>query len=141
MAKNQAAETEETEGGPRSQMWKHEAMVEWLTKQTGVDMNTLSAAEVIAYAFAHRVAWRKSTQYRSLVDGRQAQVAQEREARAAERAQAAEARKAEREAAKAAKATKASKEPAKAAKATKGATKATKSGKGKGSKTEENPFD
>lgn len=112
-----AEETEEATG-PRSQMWKHEAMVEWVNEQEGVDLDTLSAAEIIAYAFAKRVAWRKSDVYQALVAGHSEVAAQEK-------AEAAEARKAEREAAKAAKAAEAAKAAPAAAKATK-ATKATK---------------
>jgi hypothetical protein len=54
-------------GGFRSQMWKHEAMVEWLNEQVGEDINDYSAAQIIALAFAQRVSWRKSDEYQELI--------------------------------------------------------------------------
>jgi hypothetical protein len=67
VAEPEPEEVEEEAGGFRSQMWKHEAMVEWLNAETGEDINELSAAEIIALAFARRVAWRKSEDYQTLV--------------------------------------------------------------------------
>lgn len=147
-----AEETEvEEEGGLRSQMWKHEAMVEWINDQDEVDLDTLSAADVIAYAFARRVAWRQSDVYKSLVAGRAEIVEAEKAERAKARDEAKEAKAAERAEAKAkkdaeakAKAAEAEKgkEPTKAAKATKAtkATKKTTGGKGAAA-SEDSPFE
>lgn len=142
-----ADEVEETEeeGGLRSQMYKHEAMVGWINEQDGVDLDTLSAAEIIAYAFARRVAWRKSDVYEALVAGHAGVVAQEkaerkaaREAAAKEKAEARAKEKAEKAAA-AEKAT-----PAKAAAAKAPAKKATAAKKAapakKAAKATEDPF-
>lgn len=61
--------TEEEEGGGfRSQMWKHEAMVEWLNAELGEDINEMSAAEIIALAFKLRVSWRRSQEYQDIVN-------------------------------------------------------------------------
>lgn len=139
--------TEAEEGGVRSQMWKHEAMVEWVNSESNVDLDAMSAAEVIAYAFAKRVAWRKSDTYRTLVDGHSESVAEakaaEKLARDEERAAKAEVKAAEKAAADAAAAEKA--EPQKATKATKAApvtpTPAkTTTRKGKAASTAESPF-
>jgi membrane protein involved in colicin uptake len=141
---NEVEETEE-EGGLRSQMYKHEAMVGWINEQDGVDLDSLSAAEIIAYAFARRVAWRKSDEYKTLVAGRSEVVAQEkaekkaaREALAKEKAEA----KAAEKAAKAEAAAKAT--PAKAAAAKAPAKKATPAKKApaakKAAKGTEDPF-
>lgn len=136
-----AEEQEEVEGGPRSQMWKHEAMVSWINKEFDVDLDKMSAAEVIAYAFAHRVAWRKSDTYKSLVAERADVVAAEKAERQAEKEAEREAKKEAKAAEKAAKAAKAEKAPA--AKATKApakkAAKSTKKG-GKAASTSEDPF-
>lgn len=139
----------EEESGPRSQMWKHEAMVAWINEQEGVDLDTLSAAEIIAYAFAKRVAWRKSSTYTDLVASHAAEAEEAKAARAAEREAAAAARKAEKEAAAKAKAEAAEaakdKEPAKATKATaakKGAAKkASGTAKKAAAKSDDSPFD
>lgn len=133
-------EVQEEEGGLRSQMWKHEAMVEWINSEEEVDLDTLSAAEVIAYAFARRVAWRKSEVYQNLVAERQTAAEAEKAAKAEAREAAAAARAEEKAAAKAAKAEKAEKgaAPAKAAKKATKATKATKKGAASGG--DENPF-
>lgn len=131
--------TEDTESA-RSQMWKHEAMVQWLESEHGADFDSMTAADVIAMAFAKRVEWRKSQTYADLLNDRAEVVAAEkvakaeqreavkaeraavREAEAAKKAAAKEAEAAERAAAKAAKAEQA---PAPATKATR-AAKATK---------------
>lgn len=124
-----ATEVEEA-SGPRSQMWKHEAMVDWINSYDEVDLDTLDAATIIAYAFARRVEWRASETYQELVAEHAAEAEAEKARKAAARKEAAAAAKAAAEAEaeadaapvkKAAKATKA----AKASKATK-ATKATK---------------
>lgn len=147
-------ETETTEGGLRSQMWKHDAMVEWINETEGVTLDEMTAGEIIAYAFAKRVAWRNSDTYQDLVTSHKAEAAEAAEARKAEREAAAEKRKAEKAAAKAAadaeaekaeKTTaKATKTPAKAtaAKATKTPAKATKTARKttKATGTEEDPF-
>lgn len=137
--------------GPRSQIWKHEAMVEWLTGEKGMPEDA-DAATVIAYAFAYRVEWRRTETYSGLVAEHAETAEAERAERTAAREQAAAERKAEREAAaaakaeaKAAEAAKAEAAPAKATKATKetakaAPAKATKSTK-KGASTEENPFE
>jgi hypothetical protein len=145
VADTETVEAEET-SGPRSQMWIHEGMVDWLQEEYEVDFDTLSPAEVIALAFARRNEWRRTETYAALKAGR----AEQREAEKAERAAAAEARKAERQAAaaakaEAAKAEKAAEKPAaKASKTTaKKATASTRKGrtaaKGKAS-TSEDPF-
>jgi hypothetical protein len=113
-------EVEET-SGPKSQSWKHEAMVDWINSTYGVDLDTLTAAEIVAYAFAYRNAWRATDTYRSLIDGRKGQAEAEkaerkaaRDAAAAERKAAAAAEKAAAKKAAPAKAA-AKKAPAKAA--------------------------
>lgn len=143
-----ADEVQEEEGGLRSQMWKHEAMVSWLNEQEGVDLDTLSAAEIIAYAFARRVEWRKSDTYRNLVASHATEAEAAREAKAAERAEAAAARKAAKEAEAAEKAAAketdaapskaAAKKAAAAAKPVAKAAKATK--KGTAASEDDSPF-
>jgi hypothetical protein len=141
-------EAEAEEVALRSQIWKHEAMVEWLNEQFEIDLDSLPAAEVIAYAFAKRVEWRKSNDYLSLVDDYRTETAQRKEQEAAAR----EAAKLEKEAEKAAEKAAAaeadedgdSEPPAKTGRAKKAAatpaapTKATR--KGKASAGEESPF-
>lgn len=119
------------EGGLRSQMWKHTAMVDFINERDGVTLDELSAADIIAYAFARRVEWRQSDTYRELVESHKATAQEEKAAKAEARAAAAAAKKAEQEAAKAAKAEAAEKAPAaaKATKATKTPAKATKATK------------
>lgn len=147
----ETVEAEATEeGGLRSQMWKHEAMVEWLNEQNEIDLNEMSAAEIIAYAFAQRVAWRKSDVYRNLVAGRAEAVEAERAEAAKAREEAKAAKAAEKAAAKAEKEAKAAEaakgtETAKATKATKGTAKAAPAKATRGSKkaaasSGENPF-
>lgn len=129
-----AEETEEELGYPsRSHMWKHEAMVEWINETEGIDLDTMSAAEIVSWAFAKRAAWRNSDKsgspYRKLLEGHKAEMEAEVEERKAARVAEREAKAAEREAAKAAKAAQAPAKaaaPAKATRATKGAAKATK---------------
>jgi hypothetical protein len=130
------AETEEEVGYPlRSHMWKHEAMVDWINETEGIDLDTMSAAEIVSWAFAKRAAWRNSAKsgspYRQLLEDHKAELEAEREERKAERAAEAEARKAaaaEAKAAKAATAKAAPTKPTRAPKATKTgpATKAAK---------------
>jgi hypothetical protein len=126
-----ADEVEEVEGtGLRSQMWKHEAMVEWLSevKEYG-DLSEWSPAEVIAIAFAHRNEWRRTDTYRNLVESHAAEAEEARAAKAAAREEEKAAKAAEREAAKA------EKEAAKAAAAEgKETAKATKPAAGKATK-------
>ena len=144
MAKAAAVETEvEEEGGLRSQMWKHEAMVDWINANDGVDLDTLSAADIIAYAFARRVEWRKSDTYRSLVEEYRQSAAEE----SAQRKAAAAAAKAERDAAKAAEAkatpapAKATKTAAKKAAATKATPAPKKATRAKSAASDDSPFD
>lgn len=129
------------ETASRSQMWKHEDAVAWLTEEGLINAKS-SQAEVVAAFAANRNRYRRTERYQNLEnpntaarEAAKAAKAQEREAKAAERAAAkeakakekaaaAEAKAAETAAAKAAKAEP-TKAPAKAAKATK-ATKATK---------------
>lgn len=54
MAKQAEAEVVEEEAGLRSRMFLHEALVEYINETYGVDLDTLSAAEVVAWAFAKR---------------------------------------------------------------------------------------
>lgn len=127
-AKTEAAATED-EGGLRSRMWLHEALVEYINDTYDVDLDKLSAAEVIAWAFAKR------NEFRGAGDDKRRKVYEQLVAsHAAEKpAKAAGATK------KAAKATKATK---KAAGATKKASprKATKKATAS-TATEESPFD
>lgn len=136
------AETEEEELGvpSRSHLWKHEAMVEWINQTEGIDLDSMaSAAEIIAWAFAKRAAWRNSAKsgspYRQLLEDHKLEAAAEREELKAERAAAREAAAAEKAKAKAAAAKEAPAKPtrapkaaktAPAAKATKAPTKAAK---------------
>jgi len=133
----------EEEGGLRSQMFKHEAQVDFINGKYGIDLDTMSAAEIIAYAYATRVEWRKTDTYRNLVESRKGEAAAEAAAKKAAAAAAREAKAAakatEAAAAPAQKATKAAatkKAPAKAAAPTK-ATRATK----KAAASADNPFD
>ncbi len=140
----QEPEVEEEEGGLRSQMFKHEAQVEWINGEYGINLDELSAAEIIAYAYATRVAWRKTDTYRGLVDARKVEAASEaaakkaaREAAAAAKAAAKAAEPAAAPAQKATKATAAKKAPAKAA----APTKATRAKKAAPAASGDNPFD
>lgn len=129
------AEEEVTEeGGLRSQMYKHEGQVAFINEKYDINLDELSAAEIIAYAYATRVEWRKTDTYKELISSHAEEAEKEREAKALARAEAAAAKKAEKEAEAAAKAEKAAaaeKAPAatKAAKATKTPAKATKATK------------
>lgn len=120
------AENEEVEEGvpSRSQIWKHEGMVEWLESVKEYDFSEAEPAEVIAAAFAHRVEWRRSEAYQNI-------VAEHQEAAEAARAERAAQREAEKEARQAAAAAKAAEKEAAekaktdgktTAKATKGTT-------------------
>jgi hypothetical protein len=142
-----AEEVAEEEAALRSQMWKLEAMVDWINETEGVELDTLSAAEIIAWANARRVAWRQTDTYRNLVAEHRTEAAAEataakaaakaeRDAKAAAKA-AAEAAKAAapapaKAAQKATKATAAKKAPAKAAAAKKAPAKKASS---------DNPFE
>lgn len=131
------------EGGvaTRSQMWKHEAMVEWLESEKGYELVGASPAEVIAAAFAHRVEWRKSDTYQDLVTQHAEAAEAAREERRQARELAAEQRAQERAAAKAEKeaASKSKTEGKATAKATK-ATKTTKKTTRKAAAPAEDPF-
>lgn len=124
-----AAEVEETveeeEGGLRSQLFKHEAQAEWINGEYGIDLDELPASEIIAYAYATRVAWRKTDTYKELVSehkGAAAEAAETKKIAAAAKAAEKAAAKAEAAAAKEA----VTEAPAPAKKATKAtATKAT----------------
>jgi membrane protein involved in colicin uptake len=144
--------TEETESASRSQMWIHEAMVEWLEGE-GNDLSSMSPAEVIAVAFAKRVAWRKSTTYAELkaahandAEKRKAEVLAERaaakEARDKAKAEKAEAKAAKLAADKAAKAeaAKAEKPAAAAKKTTAKKTAGRKPARSKTTDTSDDPF-
>lgn len=142
-----STEEEATNPTGRSQIYKHEALVAYLTDVVGIDVDSLSPAEVIAVAFAHRNAFRKSDTYRDAVAAYEAEAAERAEAKAAERQAEKEAREAERaekraakEAEKAEKAEKATKAPAK-----KAAAKKTPAGRrparGKAKATSEDPFE
>ena len=99
--------TEGESAGLRSQMWKHEDIVEWLTELGIIDERS-TQAEVIAAFAAKRNEYRRTDRYRALVDNHAEALSAEREERAAERAAAKEAKAAERAAAKEAKAAEAS---------------------------------
>jgi colicin import membrane protein len=150
--------TEETESASRSQMWIHEAMVEWLQTEEGggYDFSVLEEndpAEIIAVAFAKRVAWRKSTTYAELkaahandAEKRKAEVLAERaaakEARDKAKAEKAEAKAAKLAADKAAKAeaAKAEKPAAAAKKTTAKKTAGRKPARSKTTDTSDDPF-
>ncbi len=61
-------EAEETVPASRSRMWLHEGMKVWLDEQTGEDLDTYSAADIISLAFAKRNEWRDSDEYQELLD-------------------------------------------------------------------------
>lgn len=126
--------------GARSQTQIHQGQVDYVSETYGINLDELSAAEVISIAYATRNEWRGTDTYRELKDSVKAEAAEARESKAQERA----ARKAER-AAKAAEEG-AKEKPTKASKSAKKAEKdapkkATRGGKGKAASTEENPFD
>lgn len=148
---------EKTEEGTgiRSQMHIHEAMVPWLEAEYGIDMSELSVAEILAYGFAKRNAWRATETYAKVIEDHKAGAAEREAEAAAEKEAAKEAKKAEREAAAEAKATakaeaaaakkaeaEKAEKPAKATKAEKAAPAPAKAAKkaSKGAKTEEDPF-
>lgn len=93
--KEQAVEVEVEETprsrGARSQMEKHEALVKWIEETTGNDLSKMTPAEVMAQAFAHRTAWRKTDDYRELNDRLTAQRSAAAEARRAAREEKAKA--------------------------------------------------
>lgn len=84
-----ADEVTEEEGGLRSRMYLHEAFVEWANEEYGIDLDSLSAAEIIAWFAAKRNTWRKdeTSNYLATLD----QHASEKEDRDAARAAAREA--------------------------------------------------
>ncbi len=59
---------EEAVPASRSRTWLHEGMKAWLDEQTGDDIDTYTAADIIALAFAQRNAWRDSDEYQALLD-------------------------------------------------------------------------
>lgn len=61
-------EAEEAVPASRSRMWLHEGMKVWLDEQTGDDIDTYSAADIISLAFAKRNEWRDSDEYQALLD-------------------------------------------------------------------------
>lgn len=133
MAKAVEAEVED-EGGLRSQVWRHEAFVEWCNEQYDLNLDSLSAAEIIAWFAAKRNEFRKTDFYTETVAEHAAQVEAEKEAKAEARA-AAKAEKGDKPA------KKASAKKATAKKATK-ATKTVKKAVKKASKaSDDNPFD
>jgi hypothetical protein len=133
------ANTENTEvvestekSGPRSQMHIHEAQVAWIQSDKGVDLSTLSPAEVIAWAYATRVEWRSTDRYQTVkTEAREAAERERSERKAATEAARAEA-KAKRDAEAAEK--KAARE-AEAAKKADGKTEAKKATKKSTAKT------
>lgn len=141
-------EETETERTSRSQMFKHEDIVGFLTDE-GLITPQSSQAEVIAAFAANRNRYRRTDRYRNLVETHRSAGAEAVEARKAERAAAKAAKAEERAAAKEAKATEAAAAKAAAAAKETAATpeapaKATRKGKGKAAPvetTEDNPFE
>lgn len=138
-ARAKAVEVAEDEGGLRSRMYLHEALVEYVNETYGVDLDKLPAAEVVAWAFAKRNEFRGANDpkqrkaYEAILEERRGEAEAEKAERAALRAAAAK----EKKDAAPAKATKAPAKAAKAAKATKkAAAKKATAKKGGG----ENPF-
>ena len=119
----------DTEAMPvsRSQMHKHEDLVDYLTSEGHINPKS-TQAEVIAAAFANRNEYRSTDRYRNLVDTHRASAEQAKAQRAAEREAAKAQKAAEAEAAKTAepKATKAAASKAAPAKAAKAPAKAAK---------------
>lgn len=137
------ATTEAPATGPKSQIWKHAAMVEWLQRTKGMPSGA-DAATAISYAFANRVEWRQSEDYRTLVtnysDAADARKAEAKAAGEAERKAKADAKAADKAAADAAKAAATPAAEAKPVKATK-AKAATKTETAPAAEaTEEDPF-
>lgn len=100
----------------RSHLDKHQALADFIETKHGVNLASLSPAQIIGHAFANRNAFRKtSSEYKSVVAARGAAKAQ----KAAERTVA-------KKAAGATKATKAATKAAKAAAPAKRASRATK---------------
>lgn len=136
--KEQEMADTETVTVSRSQMWKHQDAVNWLTEQGLITPKSTQAETIAAFA-ANRNAYRKTAQYRSLVSGRAESTQAEKEAAKAVKAQAREAAKATKAAEKAAaapKPTKAATKAAPAKAATKAASKATKA-----ASKSDSPFD
>lgn len=117
-------EVEEYIPGTRSQDWLHNAHVEYIETEYGVNLSKSSPAEVISIAFATRREFRESEIY---ADAKSAAAEAKEEAKAAAAEARAEA-KAERERlkAEAAEAKAAAAEKAEKPAAKKGAAKATK---------------
>jgi hypothetical protein len=99
-------ETEE-ERASRSQMYKHEDIVAWLTEEGKLTAESTQAETIAAFA-ANRNAYRKTDRYRQLVashaESTEAQRAEAQAAREAAKAEKAAARQAEKEAKEAARA-------------------------------------
>lgn len=129
----QAAEPEVEEGGIRSRMYLHEALAGYIEATYDVELNSLTAPEIIAWAFAKRNEWRATDAYGDLKEAHAEEAA-------AAKAERAAARAAKPKAEKAAKATKTTKKAAaKKAPAKKAAPrKAAKKSAGGGS---ESPFE
>lgn len=109
----------EDEGGLRSRMHLHDALVAYIEETYSVDMNKLPANEVVAWAFAKRNEWRATDGYRELLEEHRAEA----EATKAEKAAARAAKPKAEKATKAKKATKKVAAPRKAAPAKKVAGK------------------
>lgn len=129
-ATKEVEDTTEDEGGLRSRMYLHEDLVDYINTEYGVDLDTLSAAEVVAFAFAKRNEWRKTERYASIKEEHASTNGDE-----AAPAKKTAPKKATAKKAAPAKST-AKKAPAK--KATGGVRKATR---GAAASEEENPFD
>jgi len=52
----------------RSQLWKHEALVEWITEKHGVDFSKLTPVEIVAVSSKWKATWRRSPEYTTLVE-------------------------------------------------------------------------
>jgi hypothetical protein len=139
----------ESQTPTRSQTYKHNDLVAWLTENGHITPDS-SQVEVVAAAFARRNEYRATDRYRALAEAGDPEKAAKAEAAAAAKAEAKVQKDAERaavkaekeaarEAAKAEKAAKAQKEaaPAAPAKATKTSKKASKATADSG---DEDPF-
>jgi hypothetical protein len=54
------------EGGLRSRMYLHEGLVEYINETYDINLDELTAAEIVAWAFAKRNEWRKTDGYAEL---------------------------------------------------------------------------
>lgn len=118
-------QTQEEEAASRSQMWRHELFVEWAQSE-GVNLESQSAVDVIAYFAANRNNFRATDLYRNGVEEHRGEAEAQKAARAEARAN------------KPAKPAKAAK-TAKKAPAKKAPTKAAKRSRTAANK-EESPF-